>query len=185
VALIGRLSIPAHRRHVIPGGTLAVVVHQPKNKLCHLETPVGNRTPQPHRDCKVADLYSVRPILEWPLRQQERQRPETEQRLQSSPGVDLSRPPPPPSRSNLRRRAFAVYRTSRADRWHRQASSSRAVRLPAPHIRPTHWLRGMYLTLATLRPHRSLAQGGYWARQPLVDQWGNVVSYSPPRFFCP
>jgi hypothetical protein len=27
--------------------------------------------------------------------------------------------------------------------------------------------------------------GGYWARQPLVDQWGNVVSYSPPRFFCP
>jgi hypothetical protein len=27
--------------------------------------------------------------------------------------------------------------------------------------------------------------GGYWARQPLLDQWGNVVSYSPPRFFCP
>jgi hypothetical protein len=27
--------------------------------------------------------------------------------------------------------------------------------------------------------------GGYWARQPLVDQWGNVVGYSRPRFFCP
>src|SRR5271168_5629276 len=27
--------------------------------------------------------------------------------------------------------------------------------------------------------------GGYWARQPLLDQWGNAVSYSPPRFFCP
>jgi hypothetical protein len=27
--------------------------------------------------------------------------------------------------------------------------------------------------------------GGYWARRPLLDQWGNVVSYSPPRFFCP
>jgi len=27
--------------------------------------------------------------------------------------------------------------------------------------------------------------GGYWARRPLYDQWGNVVSYSRPRFFCP
>ena len=27
--------------------------------------------------------------------------------------------------------------------------------------------------------------GGYWARRPLVDQWGNVVGYSRPRFFCP
>jgi hypothetical protein len=26
---------------------------------------------------------------------------------------------------------------------------------------------------------------GYWARRPLVDQWGNVVGYSRPRFFCP
>jgi hypothetical protein len=43
----------------------------------------------------------------------------------------------------------------------------------------------MYLTLATLRPHRSLAQGGYWARQPLVDQWGNVISHSPSRSFSP
>jgi hypothetical protein len=27
--------------------------------------------------------------------------------------------------------------------------------------------------------------GGYWAQSPLVDQWGNVVGYSQPRFFCP
>ena len=27
--------------------------------------------------------------------------------------------------------------------------------------------------------------GGYWARRPLVDQWGNVVGYTRPRFFCP
>jgi hypothetical protein len=27
--------------------------------------------------------------------------------------------------------------------------------------------------------------GGYWARRPLRDQWGNVVGYSRPRFFCP
>jgi hypothetical protein len=27
--------------------------------------------------------------------------------------------------------------------------------------------------------------GGYWARRPLVDRWGNVVGYSRPRFFCP
>ncbi len=27
--------------------------------------------------------------------------------------------------------------------------------------------------------------GGYWARRPLVDRWGNVVGYSQPQFFCP
>jgi hypothetical protein len=27
--------------------------------------------------------------------------------------------------------------------------------------------------------------GGYWARRPRFDQWGNVVGYSRPRFFCP
>jgi hypothetical protein len=27
--------------------------------------------------------------------------------------------------------------------------------------------------------------GGYWARRPLMDQWGNVVGYSRPRYFCP
>jgi hypothetical protein len=27
--------------------------------------------------------------------------------------------------------------------------------------------------------------GGYWARQPRVDPYGNIVGYSRPRFFCP
>lgn len=27
--------------------------------------------------------------------------------------------------------------------------------------------------------------GGYWARRPRFDQWGNLVGYSRPRFFCP
>jgi hypothetical protein len=27
--------------------------------------------------------------------------------------------------------------------------------------------------------------GGYWARRPLVDRFGNVVGFSRPRFFCP
>ena len=27
--------------------------------------------------------------------------------------------------------------------------------------------------------------GGYWARRPLYDAYGNVVAYSRPRFFCP
>jgi hypothetical protein len=27
--------------------------------------------------------------------------------------------------------------------------------------------------------------GGYWARRPLVDRYGNLVGYSRPRFFCP
>ncbi len=27
--------------------------------------------------------------------------------------------------------------------------------------------------------------GGYWARRPVRDQWGNVVGWSRPRFFCP
>ena len=27
--------------------------------------------------------------------------------------------------------------------------------------------------------------GGYWARRPVVDRWGNVVGYSRPRYFCP
>jgi len=27
--------------------------------------------------------------------------------------------------------------------------------------------------------------GGYWARRPLLDPYGNVVGYSRPRFFCP
>jgi hypothetical protein len=34
-------------------------------------------------------------------------------------------------------------------------------------------------------PYPVACPGGYWARRPMVDQWGNVVGYSRPRFFCP
>lgn len=27
--------------------------------------------------------------------------------------------------------------------------------------------------------------GGYWARKPLYDRWGNVAGWSRPRYFCP
>ena len=27
--------------------------------------------------------------------------------------------------------------------------------------------------------------GGYWARRPILDPYGNMVGYSRPRFFCP
>ncbi len=27
--------------------------------------------------------------------------------------------------------------------------------------------------------------GGYWARRPLRDPYGNVVGWTRPRFFCP
>ena len=27
--------------------------------------------------------------------------------------------------------------------------------------------------------------GGYWARRPLQDRWGNVVGWSRPHFICP
>ncbi|HLL28880.1 MAG TPA: hypothetical protein VKT73_14680 [Xanthobacteraceae bacterium] len=27
--------------------------------------------------------------------------------------------------------------------------------------------------------------GGYWARRPVYDQWGNQMGWSRPRFFCP
>lgn len=27
--------------------------------------------------------------------------------------------------------------------------------------------------------------GGYWARRPVYDAYGNVVGWSKPRFFCP
>jgi hypothetical protein len=27
--------------------------------------------------------------------------------------------------------------------------------------------------------------GGYWARRPLYDQWGNQMGWSRPKFFCP
>lgn len=27
--------------------------------------------------------------------------------------------------------------------------------------------------------------GGYWARRPIHDRWGNFLGWSRPRFFCP
>ncbi len=27
--------------------------------------------------------------------------------------------------------------------------------------------------------------GGYWARRPIRNQWGQVVGWTRPRFFCP
>jgi hypothetical protein len=27
--------------------------------------------------------------------------------------------------------------------------------------------------------------GGYWARRPVYDGWGNMIGYSRPRLFCP
>ena len=34
-------------------------------------------------------------------------------------------------------------------------------------------------------PYPVACPGGYWARRPVVDQWGNFRGYSRPRFFCP
>ena len=34
-------------------------------------------------------------------------------------------------------------------------------------------------------PYPVACPGGYWARQPLTDPYGNVVGYGRPRFFCP
>lgn len=33
--------------------------------------------------------------------------------------------------------------------------------------------------------HPSDCYGGYWARRPLRDGYGNVVGWSRPRFVCP
>jgi hypothetical protein len=34
-------------------------------------------------------------------------------------------------------------------------------------------------------PYPVNCPGGYWARRPLRDGYGNVVGYGRPRFFCP
>ena len=51
---------------------------------------------------------------------------------------------------------------------------------PAYAVQPGYVPYGAYAA-----PYPIACPGGYWARRPLVDQWGNVVGYSRPRFFCP
>jgi hypothetical protein len=34
-------------------------------------------------------------------------------------------------------------------------------------------------------PYPASCPGGYWARRPLHDRWGNFVGWSRPRFICP
>jgi hypothetical protein len=34
-------------------------------------------------------------------------------------------------------------------------------------------------------PYPTTCPGGYWARRPLRDGYGNFVGYSKPRFVCP
>jgi hypothetical protein len=35
------------------------------------------------------------------------------------------------------------------------------------------------------RAYPTSCPGGYWARRPLHDRWGNFVGWSKPRFVCP
>jgi hypothetical protein len=34
-------------------------------------------------------------------------------------------------------------------------------------------------------PYPTACPGGYWARRPMFDRWGNQVGWSRPRFICP
>jgi hypothetical protein len=34
-------------------------------------------------------------------------------------------------------------------------------------------------------PYPAACPGGYWARKPLHDRYGNFVGWSKPRFVCP
>jgi len=34
-------------------------------------------------------------------------------------------------------------------------------------------------------PYPAACPGGYWARRPVRDGYGNVVGWSRPRFICP
>jgi hypothetical protein len=50
------------------------------------------------------------------------------------------------------------------------------VYYPAPGYEPYY---------AYYAPAPVACPGGYWARRPIYDRWGNVVGYSRPRWFCP
>ena len=65
------------------------------------------------------------------------------------------------------------------------ANSGPAYGAPAP-------VYGGYAPVAGYEPYGEYhgaypvgCPGGYWARRPLLDPYGNVVGYSRPRFFCP
>jgi hypothetical protein len=34
-------------------------------------------------------------------------------------------------------------------------------------------------------PYPAACPGGYWARRPLHDRYGNFIGWSKPRFICP
>ena len=34
-------------------------------------------------------------------------------------------------------------------------------------------------------PYPAGCPGGYWARRPLRDAYGNFIGWSKPRFICP
>jgi len=56
------------------------------------------------------------------------------------------------------------------------ASSAYGAYAPAPGYVPYPAYGG---------PYPVACPGGYWARRPLLDPYGNVVGYTRPRFFCP
>jgi hypothetical protein len=56
---------------------------------------------------------------------------------------------------------------------------------PAPVYRGYAPVAGYEPYYAYNSPYPVGCPGGYWARRPLIDRWGNVVGYSRPRFFCP
>jgi hypothetical protein len=51
---------------------------------------------------------------------------------------------------------------------------------PAYAVQPGYYAYPAYAVPAPVG-----CESGYWARRPLMDQYGNVVGYSRPRFFCP
>ncbi len=60
-----------------------------------------------------------------------------------------------------------------------------ANRAPAPAYRGYAPVSGYQAYPAYASPSPVGCPGGYWARRPRYDRWGNVVGYSRPRFFCP
>jgi hypothetical protein len=57
---------------------------------------------------------------------------------------------------------------------------------------PAYGYPRTYYPVAGYQPYPVYAQpapygcpGGYWARRPVRDPYGNVVGWTNPRFFCP